>query len=77
VTIPSPEKDFDLAAVAAEMGMSERWVRQEIARHKPKHSRYGQKIRFTREQLDTFKAIFETNKVPTRKVTSGPRKKAS
>ena len=68
--------DYDLDAVAAEMGMSERWVRQQIKKHKPLHTRYGQKIRFTREQLDAFKAIFETNKVPVRRITTGKKKSA-
>lgn len=51
----SLEPDYSLKDVAAALGMSERWVRKQVA-DGALHQRYGHKIRFTPEQVEQLKA---------------------
>lgn len=48
------EKDFDLDEVAKALGMSSRWVRQQVIEGAV-HNRYGHKIKFTAEQVQMLK----------------------
>lgn len=68
------EKDFSLQEVADALGMSERWLRQQV-KAGAVHNRYGHKIRFTREQVDMLKASF--TKAPIEQSITTGRKRRS
>jgi len=68
------QKDFDLVEVAEALGMSTRWVRQKC-KEGAVHNRYGQKIRFTPEQVQALRESHTTNPVPT-SITTGRGRKA-
>ena len=68
-------KDFDLNEVAEALGMSTRWVRQKC-KEGAVHNRYGQKIRFTAEQVEMLRA--SCTKAPVAEsITTGRGRKRS
>lgn len=69
------EKDFGLLEVAEALGMSERWVRQQV-KDGAVHNRYGHKIRFTREQVELLKASFTKGAVE-QSITTGRKKRSA
>jgi excisionase family DNA binding protein len=63
-----------VAEVAHVLGMSERWVRKQVAEGAT-HQRYGNRIRFTREQVEALRAPFEVKAPPLlSRITTGPRR---
>lgn len=78
MTSPQPanlDPDFSLEQVAEALGMSERWVRQQVAAG-AEHQRYGHKIRFTRDQVKKLRAQF-TQEPTVRSITTGRRRKSA
>lgn len=69
------EKDFGLLEVAEALGMSERWVRQQV-KDGAVHNRYGHKIRFTAEQVEKLRAAHTTATV-VEPVTTGRKKRSA
>lgn len=69
--------DYSLAEVAQALGMSERWVRNQI-KIGAEHQRYGHKIRFTAAQVDKLRREFTTvDSGSKQSVTTGKKRKAS
>lgn len=69
----SIDKDYTLAEVAEAMGMSERWLRRQVAEG-AEHMRFGHKIRFTAEQVDKLRAGRVQNAVP-QSITTGRKRR--
>lgn len=67
------EQDFDMKQVAAALGMSERWVRAKV-KDGAEHRRYGQKIRFSAEQVEKLREAHTKNPA-VQSITTG-RKRA-
>lgn len=72
MTLP---KDYTMGEVAEALGMSERWVRQQV-KDGAVHNRYGHKVRFTAEQVELLRSARTKNAVPT-SITTGRKKRAS
>ena len=51
------ERDYSLTEVAEALGMSYRWLHQQV-RDGAAHQRYGNRIRFTSEQVDALRRRF-------------------
>lgn len=68
---PELEVDYTVAEVAAALGRSPKWVRARIKIDKVAHQRYGNKIMFTRAQVDALRALFVRGMVSD-PVTTGP-----
>lgn len=68
------EKDFDLDEVAAALGMSPRWVRQQC-KDGAVHNRYGLKIRFTAAQVQALRES-KTKRPIEESLTTGRGRKA-
>lgn len=79
---PPLEPDYTLDEVADALGMSTRWVRDQIRAGEQgtgphvEHIRRGHKIRFTKEQVEKLRA-FGVRAVINEPVTTGPSKKRS
>lgn len=71
---PILDPDFTLKEVAAALGMSERWIREEIKKG-AEFTRYGHKIRFTAEQVEKLRATF--TKAPVEQSMTTGRKRRS
>lgn len=67
--------DYTKAQVAKALGMSERWVQQQIAAGAA-HQRYGNRVRFTPEQVEALRASFASTPT-TNAVTSKRGRRAS
>lgn len=65
--------DYSLAEVSEALGMSERWVRNQI-KAGAEHQRYGHKIRFTEEQVERLRATFTRQPAP-QSITTGRKKR--
>lgn len=65
-------KDFDLNEVAEALGMSPRWVRQKC-KDGAVHNRYGQKIRFTADQVQMLRDSM-TRKPIAESITTGKKR---
>ena len=57
------ERDYSMAEVADALGMSYRWLHQQV-REGAAHQRYGNRIRFTSEQVDALRRRFTAGAVP-------------
>lgn len=70
--------DYTLKQVAAALGMSERWIRQQVA-DGAEHIRYGNRIRFTSEQVEKLRApnVRQAEPPIAQSITTGRRKRAS
>lgn len=68
------EPDYSLKEVSAALGMSERWVRQQI-KAGAEHSRHGHKIKFTPEQVAKLRAGFVIQPAPE-SITTGRKRRA-
>ena len=68
-------RDHTLAEVAEALGMSKRWVRDQI-KAGAAHQRYGNRIRFTDSQVDELRARFATVPVRTQ-ITARRGRRAS
>lgn len=68
-------KDYSLAEVSEAIGMSERWIRKQIA-DGAEHIRYGHKIRFSAAQVELLRASNVHNATP-QSITTGRKRKAS
>lgn len=66
--------DYDLEEVAGALGMSPRWVRDRIRLDGAAHQRYGNKIRFTAEQVEQLRAR-HTKAPVTQSITTGRKKR--
>lgn len=67
--------DYSMDEVADALGMSSRWVRLQVAAGAA-HQRYGNKIRFTADQVEALRAQF-TQAPVTAGVTSRRGRRAS
>ena len=66
--------DYTLEEVAEALGMSSRWVRDRIRLDGAEHQRYGHKIRFTPEQVESLRAAHA--KAPAvESITTGRKKR--
>lgn len=71
------EKDLNLEQIAEAMGMSTRWVRDQLRDGSGiEHRRPGGRIRMSAEQLEKFKATYDVNAIP-QSITTGRRRRAS
>ena len=69
------ERDLTLTEVAEVLGMSERWIRNEIHNVGAEHQRYGNRIRFTPAQVAQLRDRYKhVNPVVPLPITTGPRK---
>lgn len=70
------ETDYTAEEVAEALGMSPRWVRQQVNEHGAAHQRYGHKLRFTAEQVEALRKAH--TKVPaSESMTTGRKKRTS
>lgn len=69
-------RDHTLAEVAEAIGMSKRWVRDQI-KAGAAHQRYGNRIRFTDAQVDALRARFATSPVRTSITATRRNRRAS
>jgi Helix-turn-helix domain len=69
------EREFTVTEVAEALGLSDRWVRNGVARG-AEHQRYGNRIRFTPQQLERLRARHRREEFtpPPPPITTGPRK---
>lgn len=68
--------DYTLKEVAAALGMSTRWVRDRVNLDGAEHIRYGQKIRFTAEQVDKLRAA-HTKAPVEQSITTGRKRRSA
>lgn len=68
--------DHDLDAVAKALGMSPRWVRQQV-KDGAEHQRYGHKIRFTDEQVEKLRADHTKQPAAAQSITTGRKRKTA
>jgi hypothetical protein len=68
-------RDYTMDEVAAALGMSPRWVRQQV-KDGAVHNRYGHKIRFTAEQVEILRASRTKNATP-KSITTGRKRKSA
>jgi predicted DNA-binding protein YlxM (UPF0122 family) len=69
-------KDYGLDEVAEALGMSTRWVRDQCKNNGAVHNRYGNKIRFTAEQVEQLRAMHTKAPVPE-SLTTGRKRRSS
>lgn len=69
------EPDHTLKEVSVALGMSERWIRKQVA-DGAEHQRYGHKIRFTTEQVEKLRSQATKNAVPL-SVTTGKKRRSA
>lgn len=67
--------NYTLAEVAEALGMSERWVRNQI-KAGAEHIRFGHKIKFTAEQVEKLRSEHTRQPAPPR-ITTGRKRRAS
>ena len=69
------EREFTVAEVAEALGLSERWVRNQVTGG-AEHQRYGNRIRFTLRQVDKLRARHKQaeSTPPPLPITTGRRK---
>jgi hypothetical protein len=67
------EKDFTLQEVADALGMSERWLRQQV-KAGAVHNRYGHKIRFTTDQVEKLRGRYVQAPAVEESVTTGRKR---
>lgn len=69
--------DYSLKEVAIALGMSEKWVRNQI-KAGAEHLRYGHKIKFTAEQVDQLRSrhVAVTNPQP-KSITTGRKRRTA
>lgn len=60
MTLP---RDYSVSEVAQALGMSKRWVYARIAEG-AEHQRYGNRVRFTSEQVEQMRQDFAKTKAP-------------
>lgn len=70
------DRDYSLEEVAKALGMSTRWVRNQIATGNVEHIRYGHKIRFTSEQVEALRAA-NVRRPIEQSITTGRKKKSA
>lgn len=73
------EKDLNLEQIAEAMGMSTRWVRDQLDPKKGRgieHRRPGNRIRMSPEQLEKFKSSFDVVTTP-QSITTGRKRKSA
>lgn len=70
-------KDHTLAEVSAAIGMSKRWIRDQVKNGAP-CQKYGNRIRFTDDQVEALKARFRSVPIlPTQITTTRRGRRAS
>ena len=57
------QRDYSMTEVAEALGMSYRWVRHQVQTGAA-HQRYGNRIRFTPEQVEALRARFASAPAP-------------
>jgi hypothetical protein len=67
------EQDYTLDEVAAAVRMSTRWVRDQISAG-AEHTRRGNKIRFTAQQVEALRARHAQQPVTSKRITTGRRR---
>lgn len=69
------EPNYTLAEVADALGMSERWVRNQL-KDGAEHIRFGHKIKFTAAQVEALRAKHTTQPAPQR-ITTGRKRRTA
>lgn len=72
----SLQAEHTMREVAEAMGMSYRWVRLQV-RNGAAHQRYGNRIRFTDEQVEALRARFASTSTPAAITRTRSRRRAS
>lgn len=70
------EPDYDLEQIADAVGMSTRWVREQV-KEGAEHQRYGRKIKMTAAQVAKLRASHTQAPPVEQSITTGRRKRAS